>query len=218
MALIDNRDIDSLLLANFPNMGSTQIRDVPKRAIRQALEANAYILHADVRLTTGGKLLIDIQPREPILRIFYQDNEFYLSEQGTAMPLSARHFLHLPVGSSDRQRQEGRIRLKTLNLSDTSIHPQPEGLTKIWTLATFLYHNPRYGDLFDQIHLNEKGDLILIPKLGDYTVLVGDELDLETKFHNLWVFLDQGIRQVGWNVYSQISLKYQGQVVCTKHK
>ena len=216
LALIDNRDIDSLILTNFPNIGSTQIRDIPKRAIRQALESNPYILQANVQLTTGGKLLIDILPHEPLLRMFYQDNEFYLSEQGTAMPLSAKHFLHLPIGSSDRQDIEPRVRLKTLNLSDTNIHPQPEGLLKVWTLAAFLYHHPEYGDLFDQIHLSSKGDLILIPKLGDYTTLVGDELNLETKFNNLWVFLDQGVRQVGWNVYSQISLKYHGQVVCTK--
>lgn len=216
MLLIDNRDIDSLIVANFPNIGSTQIRDIPKRAIRQALEASPYVKHADVQLTTGGKLLIDIEPREPILRMFYQDNEFYLSEQGTSMPLSAKHYLHLAVGTSDRQDSELRVRLKTLNLSDTSIHPQPEGLMKIWTLANFLYHHAEYGDIFDQIHLTDKGDLVLIPKLGDYSVLVGDELDLETKFRNLWVFLDQGVRQVGWNVYSQISLKYRGQVICTR--
>lgn len=87
---------------------------------------------------------------------------------------------------------------------------------KIWKLASFLHDNPKYGDVFDQVYVGEKGDLYLVPKLGTTTINIGDTTLLEQKFRNLWSFFDQGISQVGWDTYSSINLKYRGQVVCTK--
>jgi len=215
--LLDENDIDSLLLAEFPSLKQTDIKDVDRKAIAKKLKENPYVLDAAVRMTTGGKLVVDIEQRVPVVRMFYQNNEFYISRQGTCMPLAPRHYCHLLVGST-AQEEPLLKRPSRLDLADTSNHRQPTSLMKIWKLASFLSDNPKYGAIFDQVYVGDKGDLFLVPKLGELTVNVGDTSILDTKFRNLWSFFDQGISQVGWDTYSAISLKYKGQVVGTKKK
>lgn len=213
--LLTSKEVDSLIMADFPHLRSADIKDIDRNAVVQSLLEHPYIADAEARVTTGGKLIVDIRQHLPVVRMFYQGNEFYISRQGTCMPLSAKHYCHLMVGSTSWEEPLLAHPTK-LDLADTSNHRQPASLMKIWKLASFLYDNPKYGAIFDQVYVGEKGDLYLVPKLGDLTINVGDTSILDTKFRNLWSFFDQGISQVGWDTYSAISLKYKGQVVGTK--
>lgn len=213
--IITGHDIDSIILQSYPNLLKTDIKDIDKKAILKTLKHHPYILDADAHVTAGGKLIVNVTPHTPVVRMFYQGNEFYISRQGTCMPLSSKHYCHILVGST-KWEEPLLARPSKINLADTSIHNQPASPMKIWKLASFLHDNPKYGDVFDQVYVGEKGDLYLVPKLGTTTINIGDTTLLEQKFHNLWSFFDQGISQVGWDTYSSINLKYKGQVVCTK--
>lgn len=213
--LLTPDDVDSLLLSAFPGLKKTDIKDLDRKAVEEHLRQHPYVADAEAHVTTGGKLTVAVRQHTPVVRMFYQGNEFYISRQGTCMPLSAKHYCHVLVGSTSFE--EPRLKHpQALDLADTSNHRQPVSPLKIWVLASFLNDNPQYGDIFDQVNVGEKGDLFLVPKLGDLTVNVGDTSQLDRKFRNLWSFFDQGISQVGWDTYSSISLKYNGQVVCTK--
>ena len=214
-ALLTPNDIDSMIYAAIPNLTTKDIADINEKQIASIVNKNPYVLTSDVSVTTGGKVRVEVTQRQPVVRVFYQGNEFYLSRQGTFMPISAEHYCHILVGNSEKQEPRLKDPSK-IKLADTSIHRQPEGLLKIWKLAVFLYDNPQYGDVFDQIYLSPEGDLCVVPKLSSLTIEVGDTSRLETKFRNLWIFFDQGINQVGWDAYRAISLKYEGQVVCTR--
>ena len=215
--LLTPTDVDSLILDYCPNLLSLDIKDVDKKGIARMLKRHPYILYAETKMTTGGKLTVKVRQHNPVLRMFYQDNEYYISRQGTCMPLSAKHYCDILVGSTERQ--EPTLRHTTaLHLADTANHNQPESLLKLWTVASYISDNPRYHGVFDQTAISENGDIYLIPKLGDIAVVIGDTTILEEKFNNLWAFFDHGISQVGWDAYSKINLKYKGQVVCTRKK
>lgn len=217
LVLLDANDVDSLVLNAYPSLLATDIKDVDRKGIQSFLQHHPYVLSANVSMTTGGKLRIEVEQRMPVVRLFYQDNEYYLSHQGTCMPLSDKHYCHVLVGST--LWEEPLLKNAwALNLSDTSMHRKPTSPMKIWVLAKFLHDNPQYGELFDQVVVADKGDLVLVPKLGSLTVVVGDTTQLDKKFSNLKSFLNQGIDKVGWDTYSSISLKYNNQVVCTRKK
>jgi cell division protein FtsQ len=57
---------------------------------------------------------------------------------------------------------------------------------------------------------------MMVPKVGDHVVELGDANDLDGKFANLVAFYRKGMPRAGWDTYSKISLKFKGQVVCTK--
>ena len=83
-------------------------------------------------------------------------------------------------------------------------------------MAKYLFQHQRLAPLFDQIYRDAKGDLYLTPKLGSHVVQIGSAQQLDEKFRNLMAFYTRGLPQVGWETYSQISVKYHGQVVCTR--
>ena len=88
--------------------------------------------------------------------------------------------------------------------------------TALWKVATFLDNEDDYAPLIDQIYIERDGDIMMVPKVGDHLVELGSPDDLDAKFSNLLAFYRKGMPRAGWNTYSQISLKFKGQVVCTK--
>ena len=217
MLLLSPSDVDSLITTAFPNICQTDVKDIPRKAVRETLRKNPYVLDADVSLSAGGKLMVQVTLRRPVARLFYGGGEYYLSRQGTLMPLSTKHYCHLLVANSQR-KSAPLTKPETINLSDTSFHNRPADLLSLWVLCTFLCDNPKYGDIYDQATFSPEGDLLLTPKLGDITVEVGDTTNLPVKFSNLMAFFDQGVSLVGWDTYSKISVKWNDQVVGTRRE
>jgi hypothetical protein len=56
--------------------------------------------------------------------------------------------------------------------------------------------------------------LAVVPRSGDFTIDLGRAEKLEEKFATLRRFYDKGLSRIGWDRYSRISLRYDGQVVC----
>ena len=48
------------------------------------------------------------------------------------------------------------------------------------------------------------------------TAQVGDEEEIEEKLDRLLAFYENGLRNLGWDTFRSISVKYRGQVVCSK--
>jgi len=90
-------------------------------------------------------------------------------------------------------------------------------LAAILAVATFLDRNPEYAALIDQIHAETDGDIMMVPKVGNHVIDLGSADNLDTKFANLLTFYRKGMPRAGWDTYSKLSLKFDGQVVCTKN-
>ncbi|MBR5594708.1 MAG: hypothetical protein IKW47_00255 [Alistipes sp.] len=56
--------------------------------------------------------------------------------------------------------------------------------------------------------------LAVIPRVANVTVDLGTTENLERKLATLRRFYDKGLSRIGWDRYSVISLRYDGQVVC----
>lgn len=56
--------------------------------------------------------------------------------------------------------------------------------------------------------------LAIIPRSANVTVDLGSTEDFERKLATLRRFYDKGLSRIGWDKYSKISLRYDGQVVC----
>ena len=56
----------------------------------------------------------------------------------------------------------------------------------------------------------------LVPRSGRHRILFGRLEDVERKFDKLLCFYRRGLREIGWDEYSTINVKYSDQVVCKK--
>ena len=66
------------------------------------------------------------------------------------------------------------------------------------------------------VEFDDNDDLIVYPRVGNHKIILGSSKDLDSKFEKLKVFYRQGLEKVGWDRYSQINLKFENQIVCTK--
>ena len=69
-----------------------------------------------------------------------------------------------------------------------------------------------------QIYIEENGELVLFPRSGPQRIIFGDSGNLEEKFEKLYTFYAQIVPVAGWNKYSEVNLKFRGEIICKRMK
>ena len=195
--LVTPQQVVDLVVDSMPDIMTRRLRDVDLGRVARVAVSSPWLSRCDAGTSIGGAVVVHAVQRKPVVRICSHGGEYYLDDKGFRVPVT-------PVGSADMIVASGNIPNKG------------KGLKEVWTLAKYLFQHQRLAPLFDQIYRDAKGDLYLTPKLGSHVVQIGSAQQLDEKFRNLMAFYTRGLPQVGWETYSQISVKYHGQVVCTR--
>ena len=162
---------------------------------------------AEVYTDLKGNLSIEITQRKPIVRAFTEDGKSgYIDESGEWMNLSKKFTARVIVINGSLPKWDD-------SMSATEKDSQ-------WNALYYLTQNIRSDAFlnaqFEQIYVKKDGDIVLIPRVGKHSILLGNTDDLNKKFEKLKLFYKDGIAKVDWNKYKQIDLRYKDQVVCTK--
>ena len=98
-----------------------------------------------------------------------------------------------------------------------------EDFSKLINFVKYIEEDSFWGAEIVQIEAStmSSGDLELklIPRTGSHTVLfgeVGSQEQNEEKLDRLFAFYQNGLKNLGWDRFRTISVKYKGQVVCSK--
>lgn len=205
---LDQNDVLQLLKDHQLNPEKSKaVGTINYESLENAIESNPFVESAQVYIDATEKIQISVKQRLPILRIINSQRvSYYLDDQGKRMPCSAKFTARVPVAT-------GSIITNAEHLSSNdSILEQ-----KLFVLTDFIRRDSFLNALFDQIVVNEELEFDLIPSVGNHSVLIGEVNDLEQKFDKLKVFYRDGLNHTGWDQYSEINLKYENEVYCTKH-
>lgn len=214
---VDNTDILSLINSKGKIEGKP-IGAINTSLLEKIILSNPFVERVEVYSAIGGKLHIDLVQRNPIVRIVNRnDEQFYIDETGTFMPVSDRYTPPALVanGYIFNTYSEMKVGYK-FTTGDTTATQIPRMIDQVYALAKFIEADTFWSANTEQIYVNEHQELELVPRFGDHTVLVGDTSLLTDKFNRLMVFYRDGLNKTGWNNYNLINLKFKGQVVCTK--
>jgi len=66
-----------------------------------------------------------------------------------------------------------------------------------------------------QLHF-QSDEVIVIPRVGNQKIHFGTLTNVSEKLANLYQFYKKAMPVKGWQTYSDISVKYNNQIVCTK--
>lgn len=202
--LVDEPTVADSVLSALPNLLQQQVRDVDLDQVAEAAAHVPFLAHIKASLNVSGNVVVRADQRRPIARLFYGGRELYLDREGVLFPVSRMGDCDVLVATGDFVPP---IRYDSLNFQ----------LAAILAVATFLDRNPEYAALIDQIHAETDGDIMMVPKVGNHVIDLGSADNLDTKFANLLTFYRKGMPRAGWDTYSKLSLKFDGQVVCTKN-
>ena len=133
------------------------------------------------------------------------------------MPLSEKFTARVPVANGYIFDKEAEKKVRTYfdpNAADTTI--TKTHIEQLFHIITYTNQNTFWNSSIEQLYVNADGDIEMIPRVGNHTVILGNDNFLEEKFKKLLVFYHEGLNKKGWDKYSSINLKYKDQVVCTK--
>lgn len=208
-------DIVDMLNKNKQVCLGYQVQKINTDEIEKIVLNNTLIKDCKVYSTVDGTINIEIAQREPIVRIIDGlGQSYYLDASGSIIQKSRRFTPHLLVVN-------GHIRTpfklnKVENIFDRRFDGKADKLRDIFILANFINGHSFWKAQIEQIYVNNQGEFELVPRIGPHIIILGSIDDYEGKFEKLWLFYNEGLRNVGWNQYLKINLKYRDQIVCTK--
>lgn len=158
---------------------------------------------AEVYIALDGILKIKIEERIPIILVSNVENqEFYLDTQGVMIPNTSAKFCDVLVANGN---------IKNRMVSGKVIGG--ETARNILAVARYIATDSLWNMQFQQLYVDNYNDVILIPRVGKHTIVVGNGSNLPEKFGNLRLFYDQGLKSTGWDRYKSIDISNLNQVV-----
>ncbi len=119
-----------------------------------------------------------------------------MDEDGKIMPLS--------------QKYTSRVVVATGNVS------RKFACEELYPFVMALRNDEFWDAYVEQIVVEGGKEVILIPKVGSFRIVLGSLEGYEQKMEKLRLFLKKGIARKGWNLYKEINLKFDKQIVCVK--
>lgn len=189
-------------------LASLLLADVDVARVEAVLESHPLVADADAYVDADMQLHINVIQRNPILRVIANNGQnYYLDQDGVRMPLSEVFTARVPVAS-------GNI----VAWSSDYLTQDEHQLKDLFLLAKLLRADDFYQALIEQIYVNNKGEIILAPKVGDQIIQLGryDKEKTRERLARLKVFYEKGLPYEGWRKYAAFDLRYADQVVCKK--
>ncbi|MDD4776948.1 MAG: hypothetical protein PHV53_01535 [Fermentimonas sp.] len=172
-------------------------KEINTLAIRDTILNNKLIESADVFITSKATIVATVRQREPVLRVISDTKgNFYVDKDRKIMPVSSSFAVYVPIA--------------------TGVIDEEFAQNELYDFAMFLRNNPSWDAWFEQIVVKKGNEVELIPRAGDFRIIMGNLEDYPSKLNKFVRFVEGGLNVVGWNRYSEINLKYDNQVVCTR--
>jgi cell division protein FtsQ len=194
---ITTKDVEKSLERNKISILKKKISGINTEDIEKAIRKNAVVKKVDCYKSPSGEIKIDIWQREPIMRVMGLYN-YYVDAEGVLIPINPNFTTRVPIIT-------GNVNKKFAT-------------QELYKFVLFLRNNKFWDAQIEQIQVEPNNDIILIPRVGDQEIILGELNGYEKKLEKLKTFYNNGLNKIGWGDYQSINLKYKNQVVCKKRE
>ncbi|WP_343531546.1 cell division protein FtsQ [Pedobacter sp.] len=204
---IEIEEIDAILKQNQGDLIGRNLEGINLHDIERSIAANPYIGFAKVYADMNGTVYVEVRQRQPVLRILNAGGQdYYVDSDGLKMPVSPNFTANVLVATGNiLEGFNGKVdTLMTANAKD------------LYKAALFIKQDTLWDAQVEQLYINEKNDIEMVPRVGNQRIILGNAKDIDVKMANLLAFYKQAMPKVGWNAYRTINLKYVNQIVCEK--
>ncbi|SRR6056297_231505 len=193
------------------------IKKVNIQELEKSITQKPIIKNTEVYFTGTGILHIEVDQRNPIVRIINNKQQnYYLDKDGAIIPLSSYYASHVLVASGEIYEFFEVPRTNWLKCPSENKEKRNNSICEIFEMAKFINADPFWKSQIEQIYLTREGEYELIPRVGAHLIKLGKYENFKEKMRNLKVFYKKGLNNVGWNQYLVINLKYDNQIICKK--
>jgi cell division protein FtsQ len=212
----DKRDVERILKSGHrKKIRGTHISELNTRELEALFSKNPYIKKIEVYTTVDGVLCIRVRQRTPVIHVIASNGAgYYLDKDGYILPASRKYTPYLLVANGSFFVGDQFKRSECLDSIPDKKFYKP--WFEVLELADFINGNSFWSSQIVQLYLNSKQDFEIIPRVGAHQIILGRAEGYETKFSNLEILYEEGLKKEGWNNYQKIDLRFKNQVICTK--
>lgn len=201
---IEGNDLDAISIESINEMLASEgldpagkdIEEIVCSDIETYLSRISIVKECQVYISTGGYVNIGIECKLPALNVVENSGRKYCIDCEGDVIEDLQKALYLPVVTGYVTDSMSRKELKEIA---NAIHGD-----RFWTAQ------------IEQIHFDENGEVIIIPRVGDHTIELGKAEQVKEKLQKLHTFYQKGMNTIGWNKYSKLNIEFNEKVICTK--
>ncbi|HDZ40969.1 MAG TPA: hypothetical protein ENH59_04745 [Bacteroidetes bacterium] len=167
---------------------------------------------AEAYTTADGVLHVDANQRDPVMRVITVfGNNYYIDKYGYVIPHRQIYTPRMIVVSGNIEVPDSCIMGKSILEEDDNLL-----VRKTFSLVEYISADEFWKRQIEQIWINDKKEIELVPRVGDHIVKFGEVGNYKWKFNVLRTFYNQIMPQAGWDKYDEIDMRFNGQLVCRK--
>ncbi len=195
-----------------------RVKDLDPEKVEHFIRSMEEVKNVAVYNYLDGSWDIEIELRKPIARIFNTSGQsYFLDADGHTISSSSEHTARVLVVTGMIPDGPGQESVNEIINNDSL--KTIRKLDDVYRISNYVCNDPLMQSLIGQIHRENNGDFVLIPLVGGQKIIFGSafsDQEVAEKFEKLKIFYKEAIPYEGWNKYSEISLKYDKQIVCKK--
>ena len=209
-SFVTQDEVEAILSRNYGAYIGQRLDSVDLKRIERLLEGKSAILRSEAYVTKDRKLRINILQRQPVLRFRKGSQGWYADAQGYIFPLQEHFTARVPIvdGAVPMTVPEGYKG----RLSDEKEVRWLDGMLE---MVRFMEHSKIWEDAIVQMHVEQNGDLVLIPREGSERFLFGGPTGIDAKFDRIRKYYE-GVAPMRETPYRTVDVRFDGQIICTK--
>ena len=192
---VDQEEVERAIKRGYGAIEGKPVVSVDKDSLERILAGNPMVRSAQVYYSLDGFLHVSVEQRKPVLRVM-ADGGYYVDEDGKAMPLSSKFTSRVVVAT-------GHVDKKF-------------ACEELYPFVMMLRKDEFWNAYIEQIVVRRNKDIVLIPKVGNFQIVLGQVEGADVRMDKLMLFLKRGIAKRGWNRYKEVNLKFKDQIVCVR--
>lgn len=174
-----------------------KISELNPDTIEKVVMKHPLVKQAECFISPDNEFIIDIFQKRPVLRVMdYKGHNYYIDSDGMVIENIDNFVYYLPILS-------GNV--------------DPEFIKdKLFGFVAYVENDEFWSSQIEQIHVKDNRDVVIVPRVGENTIMMGPIDDYETKLDKVKTFYQKGLNVVGWNKYKNINVEFEGQVITEK--
>ncbi len=204
-SLITKKDVYGILSRTVGyDIMKASVKDINLMQLEEVLNNDERVESAEIFIDALNNIRVIIKQRKPIVRIADElSGDYYLDEKGNKMKVRDNSAIRVPVVT-------GEIETYAADFNDEN---KTSALKSVFTLASKINEDKFLHALVEQIHVDSKNKMYMIPKVGRQKISLDPEVNLDDKLENLKIFYKDGLPRSGWSKYSELKLDVKDQVI-----
>jgi len=206
---IDDEDIRALIEKECGDFIGRKLDSLDVDSIEKAVLLHNAIESGDAYVSADSTLHVLITQKKPFLRFQRLDGGFYVAEDGTIFPLQKRH-------SANVRLIDGTIPVNAPAgyCGKAGSEWEQKWIGDMISLVKYIDADKTWRHNIVQIHVEDDGELILIPREGKEKIFFGGPNEMERKFSQLARYYTSVAPAKDPGYYSSVNVKFEGQLIC----